>query len=57
MDSVIKKFRLVQSNHDPNIYYKCGVNVLLIIAVYVDDLLILSNDIGQKEKVKTDLMT
>lgn len=57
LDSVIKKFGFVQSNHDPCLYYKRGENVLLIIAAYVDDLLILSNDTGQKERVKTDLMT
>lgn len=39
-------------NADPWIYIKKEKNKILIIAMYIDDLLIISNDTTEQEKLK-----
>jgi hypothetical protein len=56
LDKLLKKLGFVQSNFDTCIYYRCEGEKILIIAVYVDDLLILSNNKEEKQNLKADLM-
>ena len=56
LDKLLKDFRFKQSNFDPCVYYKINNGKILIIAVYVDDLIILSNDQKQKRNLKARLM-
>ena len=56
LDKLLKELGFVQSNFDTCIYYRCENGKILIIAVYVDDLLILSNNKGEKQNLKADLM-
>jgi len=46
----------VQSNFDTCIYYRSENGKILIVAVYVDDLLILLNNKKENQKLKADLM-
>src|ERR1043165_4987933 len=56
LDKLLKDLGFVQSNFDTCIYYKSENGKILIIAVYVDDLLIFSNNKKEKQKLKADLM-
>lgn len=55
LDGVIKNLGLIKSKVDPCIYYKIDGKVILIIAVYVDDLLILYDDHHYNNKIKQKL--
>ena len=46
---------LNQSKRDECIYYLCKDNKIVIVAVYVDDLLILGNDSKMKNELKKEL--
>src|SRR5688572_5737299 len=56
LDKLLKDLGFLQSNFDTCIYYKNENGKILIIAVYVDDLLIFSNNKKEKQKLKVDLM-
>src|ERR1700733_3648096 len=56
LDKLLKELRFAQSNFDTCIYYNRENGKILIIAVYVDDLLILSNNKKEKQNLKADLM-
>lgn len=56
LDAIMKSLKFKTSNYDPCIYYKKNKEKILIIAVYVDDLLIFSNDTKMKNEVKKALM-
>jgi len=56
LDRLLKKFELKQSDFDPCVYYSVNSGKILIVAVYVDDLIILSNDQKQKRNLKENLM-
>ena len=45
-----------QSDFDPCVYYKVNSGRILFVAVYVDDLIILSNDKNEKQSLKEKLM-
>lgn len=55
LDNVLKSLGLKQSNADPCIYFNLEGNKILIIAVYVDDLLIFTNNQPMKLKLKSNL--
>lgn len=55
LDSAIKEFGLTQSNVDPCIYFNIKNQSRLYVAVYVDDLLIFTNNINEKNRLKTEL--
>ena len=48
IDEYLKSANYVQSKSDPCVYYRCqtvnGKTVIMIVAVYVDDTILLSND-------------
>ena len=55
-DKLLKDFSLKHSNFDGCVYYSIDNGKILIIAAYVDDLLILSDDKTKNIKLKVDLM-
>lgn len=52
LDSTLRAIGLQKSTADPCVYLKEGNKRRLIIAVYVDDLLIFSNDKREEQRVK-----
>jgi len=56
LDQLLKDFEFKQSDFDPCVYYKINNGKILIPAVYVDDLIVLSNDKKEKRKLKAHLM-
>ncbi|KAI5708540.1 hypothetical protein M8J77_024816 [Diaphorina citri] len=56
LDSFLKELNFVQSKYDPCVYLRKQGNSCIYIAVYVDDLLIFSNDKSDKKKLKDNLM-
>lgn len=58
LDECLKtKCDLSQSKTDPCIYYKFTDSIIIILAVYVDDMIILSNDKEAKVSLKNQLMS
>lgn len=57
LDENLKKYGLIQSKTDPCIYYKFSETLILIIAVYVDDMVIFCNSIAAKTHLKEHLMS
>ena len=55
LNLVLLNFGLKRSKLDPCIYYKIFNNIIIIIAVYVDDILILSNNNELRGKLKATL--
>lgn len=55
LDNVLKQFKLQNSEADPCIYYRKIGGKKLIVAIYVDDLLILSDDKTEERKLKKHL--
>lgn len=56
LDCFLKGLQFVQSKYDPCVYTRKQGNVCTYIAVYVDDLLIFSNNKSEKLKLKANLM-
>lgn len=56
LDASLKNFGMTCSRVDSCIYYRVNGNEMLIVAVYVDDLMIFSNDSEMKNKLKQSLM-
>ena len=57
LDSTLKELGLIRCKSDPCVYtFKNDKNHTLILAVYVDDLLIFSNQKAQRENLKSNLM-
>jgi len=57
LDSSLKDFGLKQSRVDPCVYSQSSSKGILIVAIYVDDLLIFSNDQNLKSSLKKNLMS
>lgn len=55
LNAALIKFGMIRSKVDPCIYYKRKHGKIVIIAVYVDDLLLLSNDNKLKSEMKVKL--
>lgn len=55
LDTTLKEFGCQRSNSDPCVYIKRKDNVVIIVAVYVDDMLVLSNDHESEEALKKNL--
>lgn len=55
LNAVLIKFGLCRSKVDECIYYRVDGRSMLIVAVYVDDILIFSNDVNIKNKLKRNL--
>ena len=50
-DHSIKSFGFVQSPDEPCVY-KCSGNVIVFLVLYVDDILLIENDVGTLSLVK-----
>lgn len=55
LDAALKKLGLIQSDYDPCLYYWIKDGKIVFIAVYVDDVLIFSNDEALKDELKAKL--
>jgi hypothetical protein len=55
LDKAMKKFGLEQSKYDTCLYYKFQDKKILMVAVYVDDMLIFSNDTNLTQSMKQHL--
>ena len=55
LDKTLCKLGLQRAKSDPCIFFKSDSESLLIVAVYVDDLLILSNSKNDKQHLKNEL--
>ena len=47
IDAVLRKFGIMVSSADPCIYYKGQGKTILMIAIYVDDMIIASADLNE----------
>lgn len=56
LDKALKRFGLTQSNVDSCLYYHIEGDRIFIVAIYVDDLLILHNDLKRRDNFKKNLM-
>lgn len=56
LDNFLKSLDFVQSKYDPCVYVRKNENSCIYITVYVDDLLIFSNNKSEKLIIKTKLM-
>ena len=54
-DEIIKEYDLVQNEDDPCVYKKVSGSALTFIILYVDDVLLISNDILMLTSVKACL--
>ena len=45
-DQSVKSFRFVQSPDKPCVYKRCSSNVIVFLILYVDDILLIGNDVG-----------
>jgi len=52
LDAVLRKHGLVRSQADPCIYHHQREDKKLIVAIYVDDLLIFSNEEAEENRLK-----
>ena len=45
-DQLVKSFGFVQSLDEPCVYKKSSGNVVVFLVLYVDDILLIGNDVG-----------
>lgn len=50
--SVLQEIGYKQSEHEPCVYFKISENKIVVVALYVDDFLIFSNNLEEKIKLK-----
>ena len=55
VDAFFRNFGMIRSMSDTCVYYRNDGKTLLLVGIYVDDLLILSNDNTEMEKLKVAL--
>ena len=51
-DQVIKSFIMEQNTGEPCVYKKCERSVVIFLILYVDDILLIGNDIGALSTIK-----
>src|SRR4051812_43523982 len=54
-DEVVKEFGFIKNEHEPCVYKKERGGTLVVLILYVDDILLIGNDIHILESVKTSL--
>ena len=54
-DQLVKLFRFVQSLDEPCVYKKSSSNVVVFLVLYVDDILLIGNNVGTLSYVKVCL--
>ena len=56
-DQSVNLFGFIQCPHEPCVYKRSSGNVVVFIILYVDDILLIGNDIGTLSSVKVWLST
>ena len=56
-DQSVKSFGFVQSPDEPCVYKKSSSNVVVFLVLYVDDILLIGNDVGTLSSIKVQLST
>ena len=56
-DQSVKTFRFIQCPDEPFVYKKNSRNVVVFLILYVDDILLIENDVGTLSSVKVWLST
>ena len=51
-DQLVKLFRFLQSPDEPCVYKKCSGNLVVFLVLYVDNILLIRNDVGTLSSVK-----
>jgi hypothetical protein len=54
-DEVVKGFGFIQIDEEPCVYKKASGSCVVFLILYVDDILLIGNDIPMLEAVKTSL--
>ncbi len=54
-DKVVKALGFVKNEEEPCVYKKISLSELVFLILYVDDILLIGNDIPMIESVKTSL--
>jgi hypothetical protein len=54
-DEVVKKFGFIKNVEDPCVYKKVSGSAVIFLVLYVDDILLIGNDIPMMEAVKSSL--
>jgi hypothetical protein len=54
-DEVVKGFGFIQSEKEPCVYKKASGSSVVFLILYVDDILLIGNDIPMLEAAKTSL--
>ena len=54
-DEVVKEFGFIQNEEEPCVYKKTSGSALVFLVLYVDDILLIRNDIPMLELVKSSL--
>ena len=54
-DEVVKGFGFIKNEKEPCVYKKASGSALMFLVLYVDDILLIGNDIPILEAVKTSL--
>jgi hypothetical protein len=52
-DEVVKGFGFIKNEDEPCVYKKASGSALVFLVLYVDDILLIGNDIPMLEAVKT----
>ena len=56
-DQSVKTFGFIQCSDEPCVYKRCNRHVVVFLILYVDDILIIRNDVGTLSSVKAWLST
>ena len=51
-DQAIKSFGFEQNTDEPCVYKKCERSVVIFLILYVDDILLIGNDVGALSTIK-----
>ena len=54
-DEVVKGFGFIKNEEEPCVYKKASGSALMFLVLYVDDILLIGNDIPMLEAIKTAL--
>ena len=55
-DQLVKSFGFLQSPDESCVYKKCSGNMVVFLVLYVDDILLIENDVGILSSVKVWLL-
>ena len=52
-DNEVKSFGFIQNINEPNVYKKVSESTIAFLVLYIDDILLIGNDIGLLSNIKT----